>query len=249
MVYTQISINLVHFIAYIKGWLGISNTQAQVSIWTSARSFDKVVKCPTCQINHPACLDCLFEILQKKNLSEVGNMVRIEMYSINTHDPKGVKIRKQAAKDGVQFNFVLSEGVLSSCTPLSNIGESMVVGPERIDQTPPKSQASKPVEGLSSIGVKKDGSNLLVHKAGDQRLVSCSSNVISAEPTSLKGLLPMKKSYEVVPNNFKVLSSTTKGSAVQRSSSVGPVKRDAAALSKTSSFFPSGPKPFLKLKQ
>ena len=33
------------------------------------------------------------------------------------------------------FNFVSPEGVPSSCTPLSNTGESMVVGPERIDQT------------------------------------------------------------------------------------------------------------------
>ena len=97
------------------------------------RPFDKVVKCPTCQINHPACLDCLFEILQKKDPSEVGNMVRMEMYLINTCNPKGVKIRKQAARDGVQFNFVLPEGVSSSCTPLSNTGESRVVGPERID--------------------------------------------------------------------------------------------------------------------
>ena len=47
--------------------------------------------------------------------------------------------------------------------PLSNTGESMVVGPERIDQTPPKSQAFKPAEGLSPIGVKKDGSNLPAH--------------------------------------------------------------------------------------
>ena len=111
-------------------------------------------------------MDCLFEILQKKDPSEVGNMARTEMYSINTRDPKGVKIRKQAAKDGVQFNFVLPEGVPSSCAPLSKTGEPMVVGPERIDQIPPKSQASKPAEGLSPIGVKKDDSNLPVHNAG-----------------------------------------------------------------------------------
>ena len=212
------------------------------------RPFDKVVKCPTCQINHPACLDCLFEILQKKDPSEVGNMARTEMYSINTHDPKGVKIRKQAARDGVQFNFILPEGVPSSCTPLSNTGESMVVGPERIDQTPSKSQASKPAEGLSPIGVKKDGSNLPVCNAGGQGLVSHSPNVIPAEPTPLKGPPPVKKSHEVVPNNFKVPSSTTKGSAVQRSSSVDPVKRDAAALSKTSSFSPIRAKTFSKIK-
>ena len=72
----------------------------------------------------------------------------MEMYSINTRNPKGVKIRKQAARDGVQFNFVSPEGVPSSCTPLGNTGESIVVGPERIDQTPPKSQAFKPSEGL-----------------------------------------------------------------------------------------------------
>ena len=128
--YTQISINLVHLITHIKGW------QAQVSVWTSARFFDTVVKCPTCQINHPTCLDCLFEILQKKDPSEVGNMVRTEMY---THNSKGVKIRKQAAKDGVQFNFVPFEGVFPSCTPLRNAGESIVVGPERTDQFSPKS--------------------------------------------------------------------------------------------------------------
>ena len=77
-----------------------------------------MVKCPTCQINHLACLDCLFEILQKKDLSEVDNITKTEMYLINICDPKGVKIRKQAARDGVQFNFVLAEGVSSSCTPL-----------------------------------------------------------------------------------------------------------------------------------
>ena len=182
-------INLVHLIAHTKGWLGISDTQARVSVWTPARPFDKVVKCPTCQINHPACLDCLFEILQKKDPSEVGNMARMEMYSINTRDPKGVKIRKQAARDGVQFNFILPEGVPSSCTPLGNTGESMVVGLERIDQTPPKSQASKPAEGLSPIGVKKDGSNLPVCNAGGQGLVFCSPNVIPTEPTPPKGPL------------------------------------------------------------
>ena len=46
----------------------------------------------------------------------------------------------------------------------------------------------------------------------------------------------MKKSHEAIPNNFKVPSSTTKGSAVQRSSSVGPVKCDVATLTKISSF-------------
>ena len=170
------------------------------------------------------------------------------MYSINTCDLKEVKIRKQAARDGVQFNFVLLEGVSSSCTPLSNTGESMVVGPERIDQTSPKSQASKPPEGLSPIGVKKDGSNLPACNSGGQGLVSHSPNVISAEPTPLKGPPPVKKSHEVVPNNFKVPSSTTKGSAVQRSSSVGPVKHDAAALIKMSLFSPIGTKTFSKIK-
>ena len=160
------------------------------------------------------------------------------MYSINTCDPKGVKIRKQAARDGVQFNFVLPEGVPSSCTPLSNTGESMVVGPERIDQTSPKSQAPKLSEGLSPIGVKKDDSNLPVCNSGGQGLVFCSPNVIPAEPTPPKGPPPVKKSHKAVPNNFKVPSSTTKGSAVKRSSSVGPVKRDAEALIKTSSFSP-----------
>ena len=148
-----------------------------------------MVKCSTCQINHPACLDCLFEILQKKDPSEVGNMVRTEMYSINTCNPKGVKIRKQAARDGVQFNFILPEGVSSSYTPLSNTGEFIVVDPERIDQTSPKSQAFKPSEGLSSRGVKKDGSNLPVCNSGGQGLVFHSSNVIPAEPTPPKGPL------------------------------------------------------------
>ena len=98
LVYTQISINLVRFITHTKGWLGISDTQAQVSVWTLARPFDKVVKCSTCQINHLVCLDCLFEILQKKDPSVVGNMARTEMYSINTHNLKGVKIRNKLPK-------------------------------------------------------------------------------------------------------------------------------------------------------
>ena len=58
----------------------------------------------------------------------------------------------------------------------------------------------------------------------------------------------MKKSHEVVSNNFKVPSSTTKELAVQRSSSVGPVKCDAAALIKTSSFSPIRTKTFSKIK-
>ena len=132
--------------------------------------------------------------------------------------------------------------------PLSNTGESMVVGPERIDQTSPKLQASKPSKGLSPIGVKKDDSNLPVCNSDGQGLVSCSLNVISAEPTPLKGPPPVKKSHEVVSNNFKVSSSTTKESAVQRSSSVGPVKHDAAALIKTSLFSPIRTKTFSKIK-
>ena len=179
------------------------------------RPFDTVVKCPTCQINHPACLDCLFEILQKKDPSEVGNMVRTEMYSINTHDSKEVKIRKQAARDGVQFNFVPLEGVSSSSTPLRNTGESMAVDPERTDQFSPKSYtSSKSSKGLSPIGVKKDGLNLPVHNSEGQGLVSHLPNVIPAEPTPLKGPPPVKKSYEAIPNNFKVPSSTTKGLVV-----------------------------------
>ena len=124
----------------------------------------------------------------------------------------------------------------------------MVVGLERIDQISPKSQAFKPSEGLSPIGVKKDGLNLPAHNSGGQGLVSHLTNVIPAEPTPLKGPPPVKKSYEVVPNNFKVPSSTTKGSAVQRSSSVGPVKHDAAALIKTSSFSLIRTKTFSKIK-
>ena len=60
-------------------------------------------------------------------------MVRTKIYSINTHDPKGVKIRKQAARNGIQFNFVPPKGVSPFCTPLGNAGKSMVVGPERTD--------------------------------------------------------------------------------------------------------------------
>ena len=251
--YIQISINLVHFITHTKEWLRISTTQAYVSVWTPARSFDTVVKCPTCQINHPACLDYLFEILQKKDLSEVGNIVRTEMYSINTHNPKEVKIRKQAVRNCVQFNFVPLEGVSPSCTPLGNAGESTVVGPERTDQFSPKPHASsKPFVGLSPISVKKDGLNLPVCKFGDQGLVFCLLNLISAEPTPLKGPLkglpPVKKSHEAIPNNFKVPSSSTKGSTVQRSSSVGPVKRDASTLIKTSPFSPIRIKSTSKIK-
>ena len=64
LVYTQIPINLVHLIVYTKEWLGISDTQARVSVWTPARPFDKVVKCPTCQINHLTCLDCFFFLFE-----------------------------------------------------------------------------------------------------------------------------------------------------------------------------------------
>ena len=203
------------------------------------RPFDTVVKCPTCQINHLACLDCLFEILQKKDLSEVGNRAKTEMYSINTHDPKGVKIRKQAVKDGIQFNFIPLEGVPSFSTPLRNTGESMVVDFERTDQFCPKLHALfKPSKGLSPIGVKKDSLNLPVCNSEGQGLESHLLNVIPAEPTPLKGPPPVKKSSEAVPNNFKVLSSITKGSVVQRSSSVGPIKCDAATLIKTNSFSP-----------
>ena len=108
-------------------------------------------------------MNCLFEILQKKDPSEVGDMVRTEMYLINICDPKGVKIRKQAAKDGVQFNFVPPEGVSPSCTLLGNAGEAMVVGSKRSNQFSPKSHASfKPFIGLSPISVKKDGVRILV---------------------------------------------------------------------------------------
>ena len=161
------------------------------------------------------------------------------MYSINTCNLKGVKIKKQAAKDSVQFNFVPPEGVSPSCTLLRNAGEAMVVGSERSNQFSPKLHVSfKPSVGLSPISIKKDSFNLPVCKSGGQGLVFHSLNVISAEPTPLKGLPPVKKSHEVIPNNFKVPSSTTKGTAIQRSSSVGPAKHDAATLSKTSSFSP-----------
>ena len=104
---------------------------------------------------------------------------------------------------------------------------------------PQASKPSKPVEGLSSIGVKKDGSNLPACNFSDQRLVFHSP---------LKSPPLVKKSHEVVPNNFKVPSFTSKGFAVQKSSSVGPVKCDAAALIKMSSFSPIRTKTFSKIK-
>ena len=117
-------------------------------------------------------------------------MARTEMYSINTHDPKGVKIRKQAARDSMQFNFISLEGVPSFYTLLGNTGKFMVVGFERTDQLSLKSYASsKPSKGLSPIGVKKDNLNLPVHNFGGQGLVSHLPNVIPAEPTPLKGPL------------------------------------------------------------
>ena len=168
-------------------------------------------------------------------------MVRTEMYLINICDSKRVKIRKQAARDGVQFNFVPLEGVPPSCTSFGNAGKSMVVGSERTNQFSPKPHTlSKPSIGLSPIGIKKNGLNLLVHKFGGQGLVFCSLNFILAEPTPPKGPSkgppPVKKSHEAVPNNFKIPSSSTKGSTVQRSSSVGPVKHDATTLIKTNLF-------------
>ena len=171
------------------------------------------------------------------------------MYLINTCNLKGVKIRKQTAKDGVQFNFVPLEGVSSFSILLRNTGEFMVVDPKRTDQFSSKSYTSfKPSKGLSPIGVKKDNLNLPARNSGGQGLVSCLLNVIPAKPTTLKGPPPVKKSHEAVPNNFKVPSSTTKGSAVQRSSSMGPVKHDAATLIKTSSFSPIGTKTTSKIK-
>ena len=83
--------------------------------------------------------------------------------------------------------FLLKE-FLHPVPPLGNAGESMVVGPERTDQFSPKPHASsKSSVGLSPIGVKKDGLNLPMHKSGGQGLVFHLSNVISAEPTPLKG--------------------------------------------------------------
>ena len=133
--------------------------------------------------------------------------------------------------------------------PFRNAGKAMVVGFERSDQFSPKSHAlSKPSIDLSPISVKKDGFNLPVYKSGGQGLVFCSPNVIPAEPTPLKSPPPVKKSHEAIPNNFKVSSSTTKGSAVQRSSSVGPAKCNAATLIKKSLFSPIGAKTTFKIK-
>ena len=111
-----------------------------------------------------------------------------------------------------------------------------------------KKNTLKPSKGLSPIGVKKDGLNLLACNSGGQGLVFRLPNVIPAELTPLKDPPPVKKNHEAVPNNFKVPSFTTKGSAVQRSSSVGPVKCDAATLIKTSLFFPIRTKTTSKIK-
>ena len=172
------------------------------------------MKCPTCQINHLICLDCLFEILQKKDSSEVGNIAKIEIYSINTCNPKRIKIKKQATKDDIQFNFIPFERVSSSCTSFRNIGESMLVNSKRINLFSLKLHVLfKPFKGFFSIGVKKDNLNLPTYNFRGQRLVFCLLNVISTESTPLKGFLSIKKSYEAIPNNFKVPSSTTKGLA------------------------------------
>ena len=77
-----------------------------------------------------------------------------------------------------------------------------------------------------------------MHNFRDQKLVFYLSNVIPTKPTPPKDLSPVKKSYKAVPNNFKVPSSITKESAVQRSSSMGLIKHDAATLIKISSFSP-----------
>ena len=90
--------------------------------------------------------------------------------------------------------------------------------------------------------------NLPVHKSGGQGLVSCSSNVISAESTPPKDPSPVKKSHKAIPSNFKVPSFSTKGSAVQRSSSMGPVQYNATTLIKTSSFSPIRTKITSKIK-
>ena len=81
----------------------------------------------------------------------------------------------------------------------------MVVGPERIDQTSLKSQASKPFKGLSPIGVKKDGSNLPAHNSGGQGLVSHSPNVIPAEPTPPKSPPPVRRAMKLYPITSKYL--------------------------------------------
>ena len=113
----------------------------------------------------------------------------------------------------------------------------MVMGLEKSNQFSLKSYTLfKPFIGLSSVSIKKDSFNLSVCKSGGQRLMFHLLNLISAKPTPPKDLPFVKKSYEAIPNNFKVPSSTTKESAIQKSSSVGPTKCDAATLIKTSSF-------------
>ena len=72
------------------------------------------------------------------------------MYSINTCNLEEVKIRKQAVKDDVQFNFVFLKRVFSSCTLFENTGELMVVDFERTNQFFPKLHTLiKPFKGLS----------------------------------------------------------------------------------------------------
>ena len=93
-------------IAHTKGWLGISATQAQVSVWTPVRPFDTVVKCPTCQINHPACLDCLFEILQKGNPSDVSEYGE-NRNVLNQHSQSLKELRLEHKLPEMVYNLTL----------------------------------------------------------------------------------------------------------------------------------------------
>ena len=117
-------------------------------------------------------------------------MLKMEMYSINTCNSKGAKIKKQTTKNGVQFNFVPFEGVSSSCTLLGNTSEPMVMSFERTNQVSLKLHIlTKSFESSSPIGVKKDGLILLVYNSKGQRLVFHLFNIIFAEPAPLKGFL------------------------------------------------------------
>ena len=79
-----------------------------------------MVKCPTCQINHFAYLNCLFEILQKKDPSEVGNMVR--------------KKYEEATEAKLNFNkcFVLSTESYKPVGPWAKMVKSNYSGNETV---------------------------------------------------------------------------------------------------------------------
>ena len=68
--------------------------------------------------------------------------MQTKIYLINTCNSKGVKIRIQATRDGVQFNFVPLKEVPLSYTFLGNTSKFMMVSLERTNQISSKSYAS-----------------------------------------------------------------------------------------------------------